>query len=90
MDMIIIIYLAHVLYDAIIMTGLLHFGKIEIINVDHKPPFIVNNMSLGIKRVFNFFVVNYRIFACYQKRDANNFLLDKNIRDHIISTSVHT
>ena len=56
--MIIIIYLDHALYDAMIMTGLLHFGKIEIINVDHKTPFIVNNMSLGIKQGFNFFHVN--------------------------------
>ena len=57
--MIIIIYIVHVLYDAIIMTGLLHFGKIELINVDHKTPFIVNNMSLGIKEVLNFFHVKY-------------------------------
>ena len=46
-----------------IMTGLLHFGKIEIINVDHKTPFIVNNMSLGIKQGFNFFPYELIVFS---------------------------
>ena len=57
----------HALYDAMIMTGLLHFGKIEIINVDHKTPFIVNNMSLGIKQGFNFFLVNLLYFLFVMK-----------------------
>ena len=65
--MIIIIYLDHALYDAMIMTGLLHFGKIEIINVDHKTPFIVNNMSLGIRQGFNFFLVNLLYFLFVMK-----------------------
>ena len=55
--MIIIIYLVPVLYDAIIMTGLLYFGKFELINADNKTPFIVNNMSFGIKEAFNFLIL---------------------------------
>ena len=57
MDMIIIMYLVPVLHGAIIMTGLLHFGKVELINVDNKTPFIVNNMSLSITEAFIFHIV---------------------------------
>ena len=67
--MIIIIYLDHALYDAMIMTGLLHFGKIEIINVDHKTPFIVNNMSLGIIQGFNFFLEKLLYFLFVVRKE---------------------